>query len=78
MMKRYQKIAAVIAAAASLTGIPYAFAEEQTGQEVAAVNAATPELSYAYESAAYGYRIMCPKKPIGIIPASTLFENREG
>ena len=78
MMKRYQKIAAVIAAAAFLTGIPYAFAEEQTGQEVAAVNAATPELSYAYESAAYGYRIMCPKKPVGIIPASTLFEDRAG
>lgn len=80
MMKRYQKIAAVIVAAAFFTGTPYAFAEvgAQMGQEVAAVNAATPELSYAYESAAYGYRIMCPKKPVGVIPASALFENREG
>ena len=80
MMKRYQKIAAMIAAVAFFTGTPYAFAQvgAQTGQEVAAVNVATPELSYAYESAAYGYRIMCPKKPVGIIPASTLFEDREG
>ena len=47
MMKRYQKIAAMIAAAAFFTGTPYAFAEvgAQTGQEVPALNAATPELS---------------------------------
>ena len=79
MMKRYQKIAAVIAAAAFFTGTPYAFAEvgAQTGQEVAAVNAATPELSYAYESAAYGYRIMCPKQPAFVIPSVEL-DGHEG
>lgn len=79
-MKRYRKIAAVIAVAALLTQTSFAYAEEdaQTEQKSASVNAATAELSYAYESTAYGYRIMCPKKPVGIIPASTLFENREG
>ena len=79
-MKRYRKIAAVIAVAALLTQTSFAYAEEdaQPEQKSASVNAATAELSYAYESTAYGYRIMCPKKPVGIIPASTLFENREG
>ena len=79
-MKRYRKIAAVIAVAALLTQTSFAYAEEdaQPEQKSASVNAATAELSYAYESTAYGYRIMCPKRPVGIIPASTLFENREG
>ena len=79
-MKRYRKIAAVIAVAALLTQTSFAYAEEdaQPEQKSASVNAATAELSYAYKSAVYKYQIMCPKKPVGIIPASTLFENREG
>ncbi|WP_314825859.1 hypothetical protein [Selenomonas noxia] len=36
------------------------------------------ELPYSYESTAYGYRIMCPQRPVGVIPANALFENREG
>lgn len=39
---------------------------------------AQPALTYLYESKEYGYRIMCPKRPVGVIPAATLFENRKG
>ena len=35
-------------------------------------------LPYLYESKAYGYRIMCPKTPVGVIPASVLYEGRKG
>ena len=42
------------------------------------MSAEVPALSYLYESSAYNYRVMCPQKPVGVIPASTLFENREG
>ena len=75
MMKKYRKAAAVLSAAMLLCGVPHVFAEavvEDTG------TAAAPALSYLYQSAAYGYQIMCPRAPLGVIPASTLFENREG
>jgi len=49
-----------------------------TGQETAVENIASAELSYNYKSTAYDYRIMCPRTPVGVIPASALFENREG
>ena len=40
---------------------------------------ATPSaLSYLYESKVYGYRMMCPKAPVGVIPASMLYEGRKG
>lgn len=80
MMKRYRKIAALIATVAFLTEPSYALAEEgaQAVQESAAANAVTPKLFYTYKSTAYKYQIMCPQKPVGIIPASALFENREG
>lgn len=35
-------------------------------------------LTYLYESKDFGYRIMCPKRPVGVIPADALFENRKG
>ena len=35
-------------------------------------------LTYSYESKTYGYRIMCPQKPVGVIPASALYDDREG
>ena len=80
MMKRYRKIAALIVTVAFLTEPSYALAEEgaQAVQESAAANAVTPKLFYTYKSTAYKYQIMCPQKPVGIIPASALFENREG
>ncbi|EKU71678.1 hypothetical protein [Selenomonas sp. F0473] len=37
-----------------------------------------PTLTYRYESKAYDYSIMCPKAPVGVIPAEALFENRKG
>ena len=78
-MKNYQKILAGIGAAAVLSAAPYAFAAaEKSPAPAQTVSAEVPVLSYLYESSAYNYRVMCPQKPVGVIPASALFENREG
>lgn len=78
-MKNYQKILAGIGAAAVLSAAPYAFAAaEKSPAPAQTVSAEVPALSYLYESSAYNYRVMCPQKPVGVIPASALFENREG
>lgn len=79
-MKKCRKFAAAISAAVLLSGVPYTNAEvfADTGQETAAENIASVELPYEYKSATYGYQIMCPRMPVGVIPASALFENREG
>lgn len=79
-MIHYRKIAAAIGAVTLLSGMPYVIAAEQevSVQESAAAGVAPSILSYSYESPAYGYRVMCPRRPLGVIPASTLFENREG
>jgi len=78
-MKNYQKILAGIGAAAVLSAASYAFAAaEKSPAPAQTVSAEVPALSYLYESSAYNYRVMCPQKPVGVIPASTLFENREG
>lgn len=78
-MKNYQKILAGIGATAILSAAPYAFAAaEKSPAPAQTVSAEVPALSYLYESSAYNYRVMCPQKPVGVIPASALFENREG
>ena len=78
-MKNYQKILAGIGAAAVLSAAPYAFAAaEKSPAPAQIVSAEVPALSYLYESSAYNYRVMRPQKPVGVIPASALFENREG
>lgn len=78
-MKNYQKILAGIGAAAVLSAAPYAFAAtEKSPAPAQTVSAEVPALSYLYESSAYNYRVMCPQKPVGVIPASAFFENREG
>ena len=78
-MKNYQKILAGIGAAAVLSAAPYALAAaEKSPAPAQTVSAEVPALSYLYESSAYNYRVMCPQKPVGVIPASALFENREG
>ena len=78
-MKNDQKILAGIGAAAVLSAAPYAFAAaEKSPAPAQTVSAEVPALSYLYESSAYNYRVMCPQKPVGVIPASALFENREG
>jgi len=79
MIKRYRKIAATVFASAVLSSASYAFSAEAADAEtVQAVGQSVPELSYSYKSEAYGYQILCPKPPVGVIPASTLFENRTG
>ena len=39
---------------------------------------AQADLPYKYESKAFGYSIQCPKEPVGVIPASTFYEGKEG
>ena len=79
-MKKSRKLVAAISAAVLLSSVSYTNAEvfADTGQETAVENIASAELSYNYKSATYGYQIMCPRTPVGVIPASALFENREG
>lgn len=93
MSKRYRTIAAIMGAAALLSTAPYVYAEEamEVAQEAVEVAQAvevtqestvepslSSELPYMYESTAYGYWIMCPQRPVGVIPANALFENSEG
>ena len=82
-MKRYQKLVAALSLSALLCGSSYAAAADVPAGTESATPAATqtiaPDtLTYSYESKTYGYRIMCPQKPIGVIPASALYDDREG
>ena len=82
-MNHYKKLAAALSISVFLYSGSYAAAAEAPADAAAPAQAAAetiaPDaLTYAYESAKYGYRIMCPQKPVGVIPASALYENREG
>ena len=80
-MKSYRKIAAVLSLVTLLYGGAYADAAKAVDTPPAKEDAKSSipaELPYSYESTTYGYRIMCPKRPVGVIPANALFENREG
>ena len=82
-MKRYQKLVAALSLSALLCGSSYAAAADMPAGTESATPAATqtiaPDaLTYSYESKTYGYRIMCPQKPVGVIPASALYDDREG
>lgn len=82
-MKRYQKLVAALSLSALLCGNSYAAAADVPAETESATPAATqtiaPDaLTYSYESKTYGYRIMCPQKPVGVIPASALYDDREG
>ena len=75
MIKSYRQIAALIGMAALLSCSPCSYAEESA--EAVRETAVPVELSYAYESSKYGYRIMCPKQPAFVIPAVE-FDGHEG
>jgi hypothetical protein len=45
---------------------------------VAAAPAAAGKQAYTYTSAQYGYSIICPQKPVGVIPVSALSEGEKG
>ena len=75
MIKSYRQIAALIGMAALLSCSPCSYAEESA--EDIRETAVPVELSYAYESSKYGYRIMCPKQPAFVIPAVE-FDGHEG
>ena len=69
--------AAALGAAILLTPAMPAFAAEQA--PAAAQTAPTQvTLPYTYTSQQYGYTIQCPQKPVGVIPASALYEDKKG
>lgn len=75
---RFHSYMAAAALGASLLLMPtmLAFAAEQA--PAAASQAAKAALPYTYTSQQYGYTIQCPQKPVGVIPASALYEDRKG
>lgn len=75
---RFHSYMAAAALGASLLLMPamLAFAAEQA--PAAASQAAEAALPYTYTSQQYGYTIQCPQKPVGVIPASALYEDRKG
>lgn len=75
---RFHSYMAAVALGASLLLMPAmsAFAAEQA--PAAASQAAEAALPYTYTSQQYGYTIQCPQKPVGVIPASALYEDRKG
>lgn len=79
-MKNYKKITMALGMAAILCSGVQSYAAEPADTASANTKQTAPQaaLSYAYESQTYGYRIMCPQRPVGVIPANALFEGREG
>lgn len=75
---RFHSYMAAAALGASLLLMPAmsAFAAEQA--PAATSQAAEAALPYTYTSQQYGYTIQCPQKPVGVIPASALYEDRKG
>ena len=75
---RFHSYMAAAALGASLLLMPAmpAFAAEQA--PAAASQAAEAALPYTYTSQQYGYTIQCPQKPVGVIPASALYEDKKG
>ncbi len=50
---------------------------EQNAEVQTAENENQPEMYY-YKSATYNYAILCPNRPVGIIPASMMYEGQKG
>lgn len=76
---RFYSYMAAAALGASLLLAPAvpAFAAEQTSTESTQVPVEV-SLPYTYTSQQYGFSIQCPQKPVGVIPASLLYEDRTG
>lgn len=75
---RFHSYMAAAALSASLLLMPSmpALAAEQA--PAAATQSAEAALPYTYTSQQYGYTIQCPQKPVGVIPASALYEDKKG
>lgn len=75
---RFHSYMAAAALGASLLLMPSmpALAAEQA--PAAATQSAEAALPYTYTSQQYGYTIQCPQKPVGVIPASALYEDKKG
>ncbi|WP_432647192.1 hypothetical protein [Mitsuokella sp.] len=76
---RFYSYMAAAALGASLLLAPAvpAFAAEQTSTESTQVPVEV-SLPYTYTSQQYGFSIQCPQKPVGVIPANLLYEDRTG
>ena len=76
-MKTFSYAIAAALAAFVLAG-PVSYAEAAAAD--AAPTAATAEaaLPYTYTSKLYGFTIQCPQKPVGVIPASMLYDGEKG
>lgn len=74
--------AALVAGVVLGAGSPAAEAKKapkaEQSQQVKEAAAVQSELPYTYESKDYGYTIQCPQEPLGVIPASVLYEDKQG
>lgn len=68
---------AVTAMTVNFADISVASAEEAVESETQ-VEQTVPKNTYRYTSQRYGYSINTPMKPLGVIPASTVYENSKG
>ncbi len=81
LKKSFQTLLAASVAAGLIFGAAQpadAAKKEQPKAEAQAAKNSQAELTYTYESKAFGYTIQCPKEPVGVIPASTFYEGKQG
>lgn len=78
-LKKYLMVSmAACTAVVALTAFsPLASAEEATAAATETASTPLPQ-GYTYTSKRYGYTIVCPQKPNGVIPLSTMDEHAKG
>ena len=54
-----------------------AYAEETAAVQTSESAAKDPDI-YIFSSPQYGYTMLCPHRPVGVIPASMLYEDKKG
>ena len=79
-MKIYAYLAAAALGASFLMApaMPAMAAAQAADVQGNAGESAEISLPYTYTSKQYGFSIQCPQKPVGVIPASALYEDRKG
>ena len=79
-MKIYEYLAAAALGASFLMApaMPAMAAAQAADVQGNAGESAEISLPYTYTSKQYGFSIQCPQKPVGVIPASLLYEDKQG
>ncbi|MDD6382504.1 hypothetical protein [Mitsuokella sp.] len=79
-MKIYAYLAAAALGASFLMApaMPAMAAAQAADVQGNAGESAEISLPYTYTSKQYGFSIQCPQKPVGVIPASLLYEDKQG